>query len=100
MVDAVPVSKILQLTVTACLAEWAEMVSFSKNHVENQFPRLDHPVRVRLYFHTFGYRENTGGLQSPLSLDLYNANPTGTGRGQRSVVAKCGNVYPRLFRCR
>ena len=59
VINTITVAEILQLATAAHFTIWTKMISFRKDHIQNQLAGISHHFGICLYFHSLGYRKCT-----------------------------------------
>ncbi|OPY02768.1 MAG: hypothetical protein A4E66_02704 [Syntrophus sp. PtaB.Bin001] len=62
VIDPVTVPEILKVAITAGCTERAEVITFGKQHAEDELPCCHNLWRFRFYLHAFRNRECTSSL--------------------------------------
>ena len=88
----------LQLAVIVPFAGLAVAVVFGKQELDNRAPRFTHALRVRMHFHSFGGRHDTGGDERLCAFDLHDADAARADRLHVFEIAESGNIDTGLAR--
>jgi hypothetical protein len=74
------------------------MVAFTEEQGQNKLTGLANLFRFGFDYHSFTDGQSTGGLESPGSLDFYQAEPAATIGDQCLVIAQGGDFKSRAAR--
>ena len=85
-----------ELAGAALLARHAVVRMIGEQKLDDQFPGIQHPLRIGANDHLVGHGVGAGSHQGSRPFHLHHAHPAGRGRRQVFPVTEVGNLDPRL----